>query len=344
MKAAIVTTPGVLTVQDIEPPIVGEYEALCEMLYGAICTGTDSHLIDGEFPWPVNYPTILGHESIGRVVRVGAKVRYLKPGDVVTRVGTTAPPGSGLDVNWGGFAEQGIARDHWAMREDGLPESEWRPAAINQIVPPDIDPAAATMMITWRETLDCFNRMQIPVGGSLLVSGTGGNGLAFVAHAKNAGVGRIAIVGSPARAEIARRIGATDFFDYRSPDLAAEISALQPDGFDMVLDAVGKQDVLNAILPHVSWGGRLTIYGLDDHGSLSLDLSRARGTFTYYVGGYEEALSHDQVVELMRSGELDARNWIDLDHPFELENIADAFNAVRGRAAIKAVVRLSRAQ
>ena len=46
-------------------PEVGEYDALCDLLYGATCTGTDQHLIAGRFPWPVQYPTILGLESVG---------------------------------------------------------------------------------------------------------------------------------------------------------------------------------------------------------------------------------------------------------------------------------------
>ena len=65
MKAAIIERPGVLTVKEIPMPEVGEYDALCDLLYGATCTGTDQHLIVGRFPWPVQYPTILGHESVG---------------------------------------------------------------------------------------------------------------------------------------------------------------------------------------------------------------------------------------------------------------------------------------
>ncbi|HEY3341794.1 MAG TPA: alcohol dehydrogenase catalytic domain-containing protein, partial [Anaerolineae bacterium] len=68
MKAAIVQQPGTLVVSDIPQPQVSDYDALCEMLYGATCTGTDQHLIAGHFPWPVHYPTILGHESIGKVI------------------------------------------------------------------------------------------------------------------------------------------------------------------------------------------------------------------------------------------------------------------------------------
>src|SRR5688572_18641373 len=101
MKAAIVQEPGRLVVTDIPDPVLGPYDARCEVLYGAVCTGTDLHLIDGQFPWPVRYPTVLGHESIGRVVEVGDQVRNYQVGDLITRVGWLPPPGSELAVNWG---------------------------------------------------------------------------------------------------------------------------------------------------------------------------------------------------------------------------------------------------
>ena len=47
MKAAIVRAPGVLGVEEIPMPKVGEYDVLCRLLYGGTCTGTDLHLIAG---------------------------------------------------------------------------------------------------------------------------------------------------------------------------------------------------------------------------------------------------------------------------------------------------------
>jgi len=49
MKAAILEKIGVLKVRDIPEPLVGDYDVLCEMLYGATCTGTDQHNIYGRF-------------------------------------------------------------------------------------------------------------------------------------------------------------------------------------------------------------------------------------------------------------------------------------------------------
>ncbi|MBI3921503.1 MAG: alcohol dehydrogenase catalytic domain-containing protein [Armatimonadetes bacterium] len=340
MKAAIVEKPGALVVREIPEPTMSDYEVRCKLLFGATCTGTDNHLIHGRFPWPVSYPTILGHESTGEVVEVGEKVRNFKVGDRVTRVGTPAPPGGGLAATWGGFAEYGIARDHWAMKEDGLPEQEWRSYRINQILPPDIEPAVGTMFITWRETFSYITRMGVNDAGSFLVIGSGGVGLSFASHARNLCVSRIGMVGNDARSDVARRAGVTDFFDYHAPDLTAQIAESFPEGFDFIIDSVGKTGQMEMALPLLKPGGAITIYGIDDYGTWYLDPTKARGTFTYLSSGYDEAEAHEAIVEFVRAGKLDASIWLDMEHPFSLEEINPAFEALWERRLVKALIRL----
>jgi L-iditol 2-dehydrogenase len=335
VQAAVIESPGELRVRAVPLAPLGEYDALCALLYGATCSGTDQHLLAGYFPWTVRYPTVLGHESIGRVVWVGARVRNLRVGDLVTRVGLPAPDDGSVHINWGGFAAYGVARDHWAMREDGLERAMWYPYRVNQVLPPDIDPAEATMVITWRETLSYLSRIGICPGADLLVIGSGGNGLAFAAHAAHMGARRIVVVGSAARRETALAVGATEYVDYRSEAVDAG------GGFDVIVDAVGKADTADAMLPLLDPGGTLGVYGIDDYDRCQIHPHRARGTFTLYGGGYDEAETHERVVALMQAGRLQARHWLDLDRPFSLAEIDRAIEAVRLRKAIKALVRLS---
>jgi 2-desacetyl-2-hydroxyethyl bacteriochlorophyllide A dehydrogenase len=340
MKAAIVEKPGVLAVREVPRPEPAEYQALCELLYGATCTGTDQHLIAGQFPWPPKYPAILGHESIGRVVALGGRVRHLKVGDLVTRVGAPALPQAGLDVCWGGFAEFGLATDFRAMQDDGLPAERWGGARVNQVIPARFDPAAATMVITWRETLSYFTRLGVGAGQSVLVVGSGGNGLAFVAHAANTGAVPVAMVGNADRLHVARAAGATFAFDYKAEDLDRQIAAAMPDGFDFIIDAVGKKGLLDRALPWLRSGGTVGLYGMDDFGQCLVNPTRARGSFTFSNKGYDEAETHDRVVDLVAHGKLDAALWLDLAHPFPLAEIAKAFDAVRTKKMVKAVVKL----
>ena len=341
MKAAMVQAPGVLEVRDVPDPAVGEYDVLCEMLYGATCTGTDQHILHGRFPWPLRYPLILGHESVGRAVRLGRRVRHFKEGDMITRVGAPPDPGGSYDAAWGGFAEYGIARDHRAMREDGQPVEEWTSYRVNQVVPPGIEAKAAPMIITWRETLSYLTRLKMDLSARVLIIGSGGNGLAFAAHARNLGAQTIAMVGSRGRQNAGTAAGATHYFDYRAENLLDIVSEQLGEGIDVLIDAVGKQGLVDTMLPLLRPGGTFGIYGIDDYGRVTIDPARARGTFTFYNGGYDEEESHNAVISFLEKGRLDPAIWLDMNRVFALEQIQEAFEAVVNRAMVKALVRLS---
>lgn len=342
MKAAIIEQPGELVVREVHEPVAGEYEALCEILYGATCTGTDGHLIHGRFPWGPHYPTVLGHESVGRVIALGSKVRNYRVGDLVTRVGAPASPLGQYASNWGGFAEIGIARDHWAMQADGLPEAEWKGSRWNQVLPSHFDPAAATMLTTWRETLSYLTRMGFKAGKTLLIVGSGGVGLSYAAHAAILGAAQVAMIGAVQRIEAAHALGVTDFFDYHAEKLSDVIRSAYPGGFDFIVDAIGQRNSLNEVLPCVRPGGTVGIYGIDDYWQQQIHPGLARGGFVYYNGGYDEAETHQRVVEMVLQGKLDARHWLNLDHPFLLEEIGAAFQALERRELVKALIRIAR--
>lgn len=340
MKAAIVEQPGRLVVRDIPEPDLGEYDALCELLYGATCTGTDLHIIDNRLPWRIDYPTVLGHESIGRVTKVGRRVRHFRIGDVVTRVGTPAPPDGSTTVTWGGFAQLGIARDHWQARREGAPKALWDAHRVNQLVPAGIEPHAATMIITLRETLSYATRLGFAPGKSVLIVGSGGTGLAFVAHARHTGLGPIACVGAAGRQAAARAAGATLWGEYRDDQAASRLLEQHPGKFDFIIDSVGAGGSLNRFLPLLASDGTVAVYGLDDPSAVSL-CPLQPASLRIYNGGYDEEETHQRVVDLMRRGELDASIWLDLRETCPLADIGDAFASLRQRRQIKAVIRLN---
>jgi len=341
MKAALVEKPGVLTVKDIPEPEMGDYDALCRVLFGATCVGTDQHIIHGRIFEGLQYPVVLGHESIGQVIKIGPKVRHYKEGDLVTRVGTLPSPNGQFDIAWGGFAEFGIARDHWAMRRDGLPRQAWNNFRVNQLVSTGVDAASATMIITWRETLSYITRMGVQGGAKILVIGSGANGLAFTAHAGNLGANHIVQVGNFQRKALALGLGANAYFDYKADDLATLIEQANPEGFDFIIDVVGRQKVIDMFLPMLKPGGMIGVYGVDECDRMSFSYRKAKGSFVCYKGHYDEEESHGQVVSFMRNGLLKAEHWLDMEHPFPLQDINKAFKAVVERRLVKALVMIS---
>ena len=338
MKAAVVHGPNDIRVRDVPEPEFGEYGALCELTYGAICSGTDLHIVEGIFPFTSPWPTIFGHESIGRVLQVGSKVRHLRAGDLVTRVGT--PPVGDCTVTWGGFAECGVAVDVEAAEEDGVPRDQWQGHRVNCVVPEGASPAEATMFTTWRETLSYITRMGLQAGKSVAVIGTGGNGLSYIRHAHNAGAGPVLMIGSPGRREAALRAGATHFADYRNPEVRSAALAASPERYDIVIDAVGRKENPDLVLSLVKAGGTLGVYGMDDRDEIRFNPMCAAGTFTVYAGGYDEPETHDRVSQQYVDGKLDASIWLDLENAFELGDIAAAIQAVRDRTFVKPLVRI----
>lgn len=341
MKAACVESFGKLVVREVADPRMGDYDALCELLYGATCTGTDSHIIEGTFPWIGKLPTVPGHESVGRVIAVGSQVRNFKVGDLVTRAGAPAPADGSYSVTWGGFAELGIAKDHWAMCADGRPEIEWNNGMItaNQVVPPAVDARVAPMFTTWRETLSLTKRLGIGAGTSVLIAGSGGNGLAFAVHAANLGA-TVAMVGSPRRQAAALAAGVKHYVDYGRQDWGEAVQKAIPAGFDFALDALGRKGIADALLGCLRPGGKLSIYGIDDFGKLLINPGFARGAFTVCPAAYSEAETHQDVSDFVRWGKLDADLWYDVAKPYPLAEIAAAFHDVKQSAKPKMLIKL----
>lgn len=341
MKAAIIEKFGNISIRDIPDPQPGEYDVLCEILYGATCTGTDSHIIDGTFPFIGALPTVLGHESVGRVVSTGRKVRNFKAGDLVTRVGTPPSPDGRISVTWGGFARLGIAKDHWAMSEDGLPSKEWERFQVNQVVPAGISPEVAPMFTPWRETLSYVTRLGVARGVSVLVFGSGGNGLAIAVNCMNLGASPVGMVGSEKQADRLKSRTKLGFYaDYKSPLLEKTINDALPGGFDFVIDAVGKTEICEIAPRFVKPGGKFSVYGMDDFGKLSISLRQVRRPLLICPCSYNEAEAHRQVSEWALQGKLDATLWYDPSNPYPLSAIGQAYRDLRERKIMKALIRL----
>lgn len=342
MKVLVVEKPGVLKVMDVSEPPMGDYEARCENLYGATCAGTDLSVIDGKFAWGNVYPSIIGHETIGRVVEVGKKVRNFKVGDLITRVYTRETDGVGL--SWGGMSENGLAVDHEAMWADGIDQTEWDGYRVNQVIPEGvIDPIDATMIITWRENLSWINRMGVSQGDKVLVVGSGANGISIAACAAIRG-GEVTVVGNEKRRVPSMKTGIAGYVNYKEKDEVEKLIQENPSSYAYLIDATGVKETLTPYMSMLQEGGTVAVYGMNDFYSYTFNPILGPKSFRFYnsyAGVYDEAETHKEVIELIRAGKLDANNWLDKENIFTWDNAPDAYTHVREKKAIKAVIKLS---
>lgn len=342
MKAAVVSQPDSLVLQEIPPPECGPYEALTETLVCGICNTTDSEIIRGEQPFCSTYPCVLGHEAIGRVVQVGEKVQSFKVGDLVTRPCAIWPgeQTDGIYSGWGGFAEYGIVRDRAALERDGVFRPQWEYQTLRQrVVPPDLPPEHAALCISLAETRSWILSLGTVEGKSVVVMGTGVAGLSLTLYARLLGARIIVTLGRrQERLDRARELGADYAFDTRQEDALQEIRRVLNNGADFALSAVGGDGGIPLLLRLLAPGGTLALYGIPTGNVALLPLGIGPGDYVFRLAPANEHLAYEWCWEALR------RKWIDphlfLTHEWPLDDILKAFEDVAQHRVIKGVVRI----
>jgi threonine dehydrogenase-like Zn-dependent dehydrogenase len=110
MKAVVFHGKGDIVLEDVpEPKIEEETDAVVRLTASAIC-GTDLHFVRGSFSG-MEPGTIIGHEGVGVVERVGSLVRNFRPGDRVV-IGSTIACGNCSYCRAGYFAQCDNANPH----------------------------------------------------------------------------------------------------------------------------------------------------------------------------------------------------------------------------------------
>jgi threonine dehydrogenase-like Zn-dependent dehydrogenase len=341
MLAAVIAAPGKIELRELPDPQPGPYQCFCEMLAVASCSGTDSRLSAD----PGHVGLVLGHESIGRVVSVGDQVRYLKPGDQVLRCSGVYPGEKlgGYGSAYGGFATRGLVTDLRAATEDGadLPGGVRGMSRFQQVVPAEVNPCDATMLITLKETLSWLQCFSVTAGASLLIYGDGAVGQAFVRMAKIVGATPVISVGHhETRLAACARMGADLTVNLKQVELRAAIEAAygaRPIQF--VIDAVGRHELIDQSLPLMAEHSAYSIYGIADDNRVAFD-KRLGPTHWQLRSFYmDEAAVHAQALDQVRLGMLNLRDYYDAVVPFG--EIDGSFNRLRRREIIKFVVDMS---
>ena len=338
MKSLIVNKSGQLAVAEIPKPACSSRQALVKVIACGICNGTDAKLIHGTFKgFPAdNYPLMLGHEAVGRVVGVGSEVKKYKAGDVVLLPFVDADPAlfGDLGSGWGGYSEYGIVHDEAAYEEGNAPECAYAQA----IVPPDIDPVDACMIITLREVLSSIKRFGIQKGHCVAVFGCGPVGLTFIRFLKLIGVKTvIAFDVVEEKLQEALKKGADQACNSMTCDAGEVVSASCPDGVDFVLDAVGIPSIMNQGMALIKDGGKICCYGIAPKTSAELDWGPAPYNWTLQFQQFpskkEEGECTEQIYEWIRAGVIDLKDYISDYFPFD--DIMTAFEKLEKRQISK---------
>ncbi len=346
MFSAAVLEPEKVAIVEIPKPTAGPYEVVVRSVLSFICNATDRKLVQGHFPGigREKYPLLLGHECVGIVESAGSKVRSFKPGDRVIGGLLLKPTDSRYSPGWGGNSEYVIAADHAAMVADGVAQECHGWLDVYQImrkVPEDIPFESAGLLCTWREVYAGFSDFQLKKGDDILVFGAGPVGLSFCRFARLLGLGWIGVVDPvPGKRQKAVSLGADAAFapgDRELDDLVSQ----RGKPLEAVVDAVGREDIINRGLPLIKMGGSICVYGVLS--SSSLRISKDAGPYNFNLFMHQwptrtaEAAAQEPLIEWIRTGRLSHTDFVTGQYP--LKEIQGALKETENPKAIKTLLR-----
>jgi threonine dehydrogenase-like Zn-dependent dehydrogenase len=340
MKAAIVVEAGKVETWEIPEPEPGPYQALVEVLACGFCNGTDSKVVEGHWPGLPDFPYILGHETVSRVVSLGKKVRNLKIGQLVLQARVEGYAPKNIGTAWGGFVEYALATDWQAILDDGLP----LPIPFfktQQIVPADMNVLDAVMLITMKEVYSALESFGVPANREVLVCGDGPVGITIASVARQLGAAEVILCGHHSdRLELARKFGATQTINTKQGSLVKQLKEKYPAGIPLIIDAIGNNQIIQDGLDLVAPEGKIGVYGYSDQRQTSIDWSRApvQWSIEYLVVPKLDRLlaAHDPLVGWIMNNRVAPKEMV--THVLPLQEAQKAYDLVKSREALKVVM------
>ncbi|RFA20350.1 zinc-dependent alcohol dehydrogenase family protein [Subtercola boreus] len=344
MRAAVYNAPFDVSVETRPDPVIqNAREAIVRVTSTCVC-GSDLWYYRGESKRRGGGP--IGHEFLGVVEEIGGEVTALKVGDFVIAPfmwsdGTCAHCLHGITSSCvhGGF---------WAVGTDGgqgqyvrVPEADGTLVVVPGGVP---DARLLPSLLTLSDVMGTGHHAAVSAGvvagSTVAVVGDGAVGLCGVLAARRLGAERIiALSRNPGRQAIATAFGATDIISSRGDDAVAELHELTGGvGADATLECVGTAQAFTTAFAVARPGSRVGFVGVPHGVEFPLQDAFTRniglGGGVAPVRAYLPALLDDVLNGSIEPG-------LVFDYEFDLENIGDAYAAMDGRRAIKAIAHLS---
>jgi Threonine dehydrogenase and related Zn-dependent dehydrogenases len=328
MDSVVIKKPREIFVMEKEIPEPGPGEVLIQVMASGIC-GTDLHIYRGEYLG--DYPVIPGHEFSGIVTAAGSRVTRFKVGDRVA-----VEPNIACDncvhclnnrqnfcLNWqaigvtlpGGMEQYVTAPEKAVFSIGNLPYEQ-----------------AAFM-----EPLSCVvhgvERARIDLGDKVAILGAGPIGDLILQMARLQGAAQITVLeNNPGRAELARQLGADQVVD--------RMEDLQPDTYDVVIDATGMISVMNRAIDFARHGGTVLLFGVPPSGKkMEFEAFKIFRKGLTLLSSYTSVRNSFQAVNLLQTGQVRVEALI--SHRLPLKELARALEMIESHdPAVKKVIML----
>jgi len=287
MRAVVFRDPDhPVEVTDVELDAPKEGEVRVQIAAAGVCH-SDLHVRKGD--WDVAAPLVMGHEGSGTVTAVGPGVSALKEGD---RVILSWVPSCGR-CRWcrAGYPARCELAANVLLPEGVLYDGTTRLhrngerihhyLSVSSFAEEVVVPESGAIAVQADAPLDVLalvgcgvatgigavqRTAAVPEGASVAVIGCGGVGLSVVQGARLAKAGRVIAVDlDPARAELARRFGATDAV--AAAGAVEAVHDMTAGGVDFAFDAIGKIETTEQAIGMLGIGGTAVVVGLPPTGA-----------------------------------------------------------------------------
>jgi 2-desacetyl-2-hydroxyethyl bacteriochlorophyllide A dehydrogenase len=203
----------------------------------------------------------MGHEYVGEVVALGKDVKDLRVGDRVTRWGGRVVPGRDLP----NFPPRFSAKERGFLPVKPGAYAQYMAVGAEKVakVPEEVADLDASLLEPLTVAVHAVRLSNVRLGDRAAVLGAGPIGLFAQQCAALAGAQRVYVSEiNPARARVARELGAHRVIDPAREDAVAEIVGLTGIGADVVFECAGGRPTLQQALELVKWGGRVMLVSL----------------------------------------------------------------------------------
>jgi L-iditol 2-dehydrogenase len=329
-RAAVLTRPGEIALEERPVPEPGPREVLVEIAAVGVC-GSDVHWYEhGRIGSLVaDAPLVLGHESMGRVVGTGAGATRHAVGDRVT-IEPGVPCGRCRECRAGRY---NLCRDVAFFGTPPVDGAFTNYVTIHEdfafALPDELSDEAGALMEPVSVGIWACRKAGVSAGDRVLVTGAGPIGLLAVQVARAFGATEVTVTDvSPQRLALAERMGATRALQ---PGALGDLEA------DALIECSGRADALSAGIAALRPAGTAIAVGMGPGATAELPLALLQTNEIWLTGTFRYANTYPTAIVLAATGALDLDALV-TGH-FALEDTEIALRASReDPASIKPVV------
>jgi threonine dehydrogenase-like Zn-dependent dehydrogenase len=337
MRGTIIHGPKDIRIENVpEPKIIHPTDAIIRTVATCVC-GSD--LWDYRGINPVTEPHPMGHEYVGVVEEVGKQVTNIKPGQFV--IGSFATSDNTCSNCRNGYQSNCLHREFMNTCQAEyirIPTADGTlvatPGYPDESLIPDLLALSDVMGTGWYAAVAA----EVKPGSTVAVVGDGAVGLCGIIAAKELGAARIiAMSRHNARQKLALEFGATDIVVERGDEGVARIQELTGGvGADSVLECVGTQEAMSQALRSTRPGGNVGFVGVPH--DVAIDGQELFFSHVGLRGGPAPVRAYlPDLIDRVMNGRIHPGKVFDLTLP--LDQVAEAYNAMDERRAIKALLR-----